>query len=113
MIRSIPEIQNTAYFEELLKRAVSQYSSPPNYGVPNPYGPRLHNWKGGPLNEGSLFHGPIYTRPMNSFPWVATPVFGTETETTTSSTKTVFLLVGVLGLTYLAAELLFPRPSRR
>lgn len=49
------------------------YQEPEDYGIPNPWGPRTHNWKGGPLNEGSLFHGPIYTRPDFRFPWVQRP----------------------------------------
>lgn len=46
------------------------YDPPMNYGIPSPYGPRTHNWRGGPLNQGSLFHGPIYTRPVYNPTWV-------------------------------------------
>jgi hypothetical protein len=55
----------------------SQYAPPSNYGVPNPWGPREHNWSGGPLDEGSLYHGPIYTRPVYGLPRIQNPVFGT------------------------------------
>lgn len=55
---------------------MGQYDPPRNFGVPNPLGPRTHNWKGGPLNEGSLFHGPVYTRPMYNLPWVPRPMNG-------------------------------------
>lgn len=47
-------------------------------GVPNPYGPRVHAWKGGPYNEGTRYHGPIYTRPMARFRYAATPLRGDE-----------------------------------
>lgn len=57
-----------------------QYDPPSNYGVPNPLGPRVHNWKGGPLNEGSLFHGPVYTRPTYNLPWAVRPLFGVGQE---------------------------------
>jgi hypothetical protein len=53
---------------------------PTRMGVPNPYRTILHNWKGGPYNEGSLFHGPNYTEPMFGFPWKRTQSLqGTET----------------------------------
>ena len=45
----------------------SDYSKAPP-GVPNPYRPGLHNWKGGRYNEGSLYHGPNYTEPMFGLP---------------------------------------------
>lgn len=51
---------------------MNRYNYAPK-GVPNPYGPRVHNWKGGELNEGSLYHGPNYTRPVFSFPWKRRP----------------------------------------
>lgn len=44
-------------------------------GVPNPYGPRVHAWHGGPLNEGTRFHGPVYGRPMATFPWHERPLW--------------------------------------
>lgn len=56
--------------------AFRQYDPPSNYGIPNPLGPRVHNWKGGLYNEGSLFHGPIYTRPGYKMPWVNNPMNG-------------------------------------
>lgn len=59
----------------------NQYAEPKGYGVPNPRGPRVHNWKGGPLNEGSLYHGPIYTRPAFLFPWMRRPLNGTDDRT--------------------------------
>lgn len=46
-------------------------------GVPNPYGVRVHAWKGGPLNEGTRYHGPVYTRPMfDQDRWAARPLGG-------------------------------------
>ena len=57
-----------------------QYDPPPNYGIPNPLGPRVHNWRGGPLNEGSLYHGPVYTRPDYTLPWAPRPLFGVGQE---------------------------------
>jgi len=54
----------------------NQYSVPPDYSIPNPWGPRTHNWKGGPLDEGSLYHGPIYTRPAYRLPWIQQPLQG-------------------------------------
>jgi len=45
-------------------------------GVPNPYGPRVHAWHGGPLNEGTRYHGPVYGRPMATFPWHERPLWG-------------------------------------
>lgn len=57
-----------------------QYDPPSNYGIPNPLGPRVHNWKGGPLNEGSLYHGPLYTRPSYNLPWRRRPLFGVGQE---------------------------------
>lgn len=44
-------------------------------GVPNPYRPRLHNWKGGPYNEGNLFHGPNYTEPQFGLPGIRQPIW--------------------------------------
>lgn len=40
---------------------------PDNYpqGVPNPLGPRVHAWTGGPLDEGTRYHGAIWTRPQS------------------------------------------------
>jgi hypothetical protein len=52
---------------------VNQYATPKDYAIPSPYGPRVHNWKGGPLNEGSLYHGPNYTRPSYRMPWIMRP----------------------------------------
>jgi hypothetical protein len=45
-------------------------------GVPNPYGIMVHAWKGGPLNEGTRYHGPVYTRPVYSLPWEPRPLWG-------------------------------------
>lgn len=55
----------------------SQYAPPTDYAVPNPLVPFMHNWRGGPLNEGSLYHGPIYTRPSYRMPWMMRPLRGT------------------------------------
>lgn len=57
---------------------VNQYAVPKDYAIPNPLGPRIHNWKGGNLNEGSLFHGPNYTRPAYRLPWMRRPLSGPE-----------------------------------
>jgi hypothetical protein len=43
-----------------------QYDGPYPEGVPNPYAPMLHSYP-------TRFHGPIYTRPMFSFPFNPTP----------------------------------------
>jgi hypothetical protein len=32
-------------------------------GVPNPYGARVHAWNGGPWNQGTRYHGSVWTRP--------------------------------------------------
>jgi hypothetical protein len=50
-------------------------------GVPNPLGVRVHAWKGGPRNEGTRYHGPIYTRPAYRLPWHETPLWGVGQET--------------------------------
>jgi hypothetical protein len=44
-------------------------------GVPNPYGPRVHAWTGGPFDEGTRFHGAVYTRPQATFPWHERPLW--------------------------------------
>lgn len=44
-------------------------------GVPNPYGPRVHAWNG---DQGTRYHGPIYTRPMATFPGHARPLWSGE-----------------------------------
>lgn len=54
----------------------SIYTPPPHDGVPNPLGPRLHNWAGGKYNEGSLFHGPVYVRPGYKLPRRRRPLRG-------------------------------------
>lgn len=48
---------------------------PDNYpqGVPNPLGPRVHAWTGGPFDEGTRYHGAIWTRPQSE-PAAWTPV---------------------------------------
>lgn len=51
----------------------NQYTTPADDGVTNPWGPRIHNWRGGPLNEGSLYHGPLYDRVEARFPWMMRP----------------------------------------
>ncbi len=91
-----------------------QYATPANYGIPNPYGPRTHNWKGGPLNEGSLYHGPNYTRPVYTLPRVARPVFGVETPEEDSADIKKLAIGGAVmfGLVYVACEILLPKPRR-
>lgn len=49
-------------------------------GVPNPYGVMVHAWKGGPYNEGTRYHGPVYTRPDYRLPWEARPLYGVGAE---------------------------------
>ena len=79
---------------------MNQYDPPFDSGVPNPLGPRLHNWKGGPLNEGSLYHGPVYTRPDYRLPYSMRPLRGTVEENTdpSSSIGVVLPLVVVGGV---------------
>lgn len=48
-------------------------------GVPNPYGPRVHAWNGGPWDQGTRFHGAIYDRPQATFPWHERPLWGVDT----------------------------------
>lgn len=87
------------------------YDPPLNSGVPSPLGPRLHNWKGGSLNQGNLFHGPVYTRPDYLMPYKSRPLdvpykstyygFGevseVEEQTNNSSSLGVILPLVVLG----------------
>jgi hypothetical protein len=49
-------------------------------GVPNPFGPRVHAWKGGPRNEGTRYHGPVYARPDYRLPWQRRPLWGVGAE---------------------------------
>lgn len=85
----------------------SQYEPPVDFGVPNPLGPRLHNWKGGPLNEGSLFHGPLYTRPAYNLPRISRPLFGVEGEGEISLGKTLLLGGVCFVLAYVGSNLIF------
>ena len=87
---------------------MNQYDPPTNYGIPNPLGPRLHNWRGGPYNEGSLFHGPVYTRPSYNLPRIERPVFGVEKEEEGTSLA-VLAVWGVVmfGLTKVSLDLIF------
>lgn len=59
-----------------MRPLAGQYDPPADYGIPNPLGPRTHNWRGGPYNEGSLYHGPVYTRPSYQLPWMPRPLNG-------------------------------------
>ena len=45
-------------------------------GVPNPLGPRVHAWNDYPGAYGTRYHGSVWTRPMQSFPWRARPLSG-------------------------------------
>jgi hypothetical protein len=36
------------------------------HGVPNPFGPRVHAWNGGPMDQGTRYHGSVWTRPQAS-----------------------------------------------
>lgn len=87
-----------------------QYDPPLHSGVPNPLGPRVHNWKGGPLNEGSLYHGPVYTRPMYDLPWQARPLFGVEEEERGASTLSAMLPIIAIG--GLMVVLFWPRGGK-
>lgn len=65
-------------------------------GVPNPYGPRLHSYP-------TRYHGPIYTRPMYSLPFVDRPYdFGVETGTAGLGTTASPLPPIAVGLGVLA-----------
>jgi len=86
-----------------------QYDPPSHSGVPNPLGPRVHNWKGGPLNEGSLYHGPIYTRPMYDLPWQPRPLFGVEEEQGASTLSAMLPIIAIGGL---MAVLFWPRGGK-
>jgi hypothetical protein len=57
------------------ENAPSQYGYS-REGVPNPYRDHLHNWRGGPLNEGSLYHGPNYYAPQFRNIWQPRPLWG-------------------------------------
>ena len=83
------------------------YDPPANYGIPNPLGPRVHNWKGGPLNEGSLYHGPVYTRPAYTLPWAKRPLFGVGQEE--SKPSNVGLVLPVLVMVGVIAILFWPK----
>ena len=86
---------------------MNQYDPPFDSGVPNPLGPRLHNWKGGTLNEGSLYHGPVYTRPDYRLPYSMRPLRGVVENTNPSESIEVvlpLLMVGGLILTLFAMD---------
>ena len=85
---------------------MTQYDPPSNSGVPSPYGPRLHNWKGGRLNEGSLFHGPVYTRPDYLMPYRMRPLQGPEDEAPIEETNKASSLAVVLPLVVLGGFIL-------
>lgn len=42
-------------------------------GVPNPFGARVHAWNGGPWDQGTRYHGPIYDRPQWGQTWIDRP----------------------------------------
>ncbi len=46
--------------------SLNTYEGPVPPGVPNPFTPMLHSYP-------TRYHGPIYTRPMNAFPWRERP----------------------------------------
>lgn len=69
-------------------------------GVPSPYGPRVHAWTGGPFNEGSRFHGPVYTRPQATFPWHERPLWGVDEDI--ESAKVSLAVSAVYGIGSLA-----------
>ena len=46
--------------------SLNTYEGPVPSGVPNPFTPMLHSYP-------TRYHGPIYTRPMNAFPWRERP----------------------------------------
>lgn len=86
---------------------MNQYDTPRNYGIPNPLGPRLHNWKGGKYNEGSLFHGPVYTRPAYTLPRIQRPVFGVEKEEEENTALEVVKLAAVSALLFFVINTTF------
>jgi hypothetical protein len=46
-------------------------------GVPNPWGPRVHAWNGGPWDQGTRYHGSVWTRPQwNEAEYAARPFAG-------------------------------------
>jgi hypothetical protein len=49
-----------------LGESLNTYEGPVPSGVPNPFTPMLHSYP-------TRYHGPIYTRPMNAFPWRERP----------------------------------------
>lgn len=49
-----------------LGASLNTYDGPAPAGVPNPFTPMLHSYP-------TRYHGPIYTRPMNRFPWRERP----------------------------------------
>ena len=55
--------------------SMNTYDGPYPQGVPNPFGVRFHAYP-------TRYHGPIYTRPMFSLPWMDRPYdFGVERGT--------------------------------
>jgi len=49
-----------------LAGSLNTYDGPVPPGVPNPFTVMLHSYP-------TRYHGPIYTRPMNAFPWRERP----------------------------------------
>lgn len=45
-------------------------------GVPNPYGPRVHAWNGGAWDQGTRYHGSVWTRPQQRIRWSNRPIAG-------------------------------------
>lgn len=64
------------YFPSANQPSSSSEYSRGQDGVRNPYSVHLHNWRGGPLNEGNLSHGPNYNEPMATLPTLARPLWG-------------------------------------
>jgi hypothetical protein len=74
-------------------------------GVPNPYGPRVHAWNGGPWDQGTRYHGAIYDRPQATFPWHERPLaaVGGENESWLSEHPTYRAIAYVGSMAGLAA----------
>lgn len=107
-------VSTVDYLAPVRREIRDQYATPIDFGIPNPYGPRTHNWKGGPLNEGSLYHGPVYTRPSYNLPRIKNPLFGLGDETKQASEKTKMIFYGVgFFLVVGAAVLLTPKRGMR
>lgn len=84
-----------------LAGSLNTYEGPVPRGVPNPFTPMLHSYP-------TRYHGPIYTRPMNAFPWRERPNdfaleegmqgFGADDGTDSPQYGKLALVVGLFAL---------------